>query len=274
MDRAPRVRIPPAQPNRSVFAVLLSPLLVPWPGYRTLLGVGLAGALLVTLARSRRWRVPPLVGVDGLLAAAVGGVIAGRIGYVVANWAYFRDHFPQALQVWRGGLSAHGALLGALGAAVLLARWRRIDPRLLLDLLAPAAALVAGCAWLGCLWAGCAPGIEVRPDQGLLWRLSAELPDLYGLRTPRVAVQLLGAGWSSLAFLATLGVGRRGRPFPLWLFLHGVGGFGLGFLRSDLSPGWMGVSSSQMVDLAMALVGLILVVLPGWRSKGESNDRV
>ncbi|HEY74815.1 MAG TPA: prolipoprotein diacylglyceryl transferase [Thermoflexia bacterium] len=247
--------------------------LPPWSAYRLLVSAGVLLGLLVSFLRGRRWGVPPLTVADGTLAAAVGGVVAGRVAYVAANWAYFQDHLVQAFQVWRGGLSAPAVLLGALGAVVLLSRWRGVDPRLLLDLLAPGAALVAGFAWLGCLWAGCAWGIEVRPDQGLLWHLSAELPDLYGLRAPRVAVQAMGAGWSGLAFLAALLAGRRGRSFPLWLLLHGAGGFGLGFLRGDLSPAWGGLSLPQMFDLATALAGLALLVLPGWRlERGKGDD--
>ena len=249
-----------------------SPAYLPWPGYRALVGAGLVAALLVALARSRRWQVPPLTVVDAVLAGTVGGMVGGRIGYVVANWAYFQGHLSQALQVWRGGLSPHAALLGAVGGVVLMAYRRKVDPRLLLDLLAPSAALVAGSAWLGCLWAGCAWGIEVRPDQGLLWRLGAELPDLYGLRAPRVAVQAMGAGWSGLAFLVTLMLGRRGRPFLLWLILHGVGGFGLGFLRGDLSPVWAGMSLSQIADLATAFVGLALLALPDRRLERSEGD--
>ena len=58
---------------------------------------------------------------------------------------------------------------------------------------------MAGCAWLGCLMNGFAYGIETYPGQGLRWRVSLELPDIYGIRAPRVAVQLLGAGWSAMA---------------------------------------------------------------------------
>lgn len=260
--------------KKTVGMQMLSSLsLSPRPEYRLLVGAGLLLGLFVSLLRGRRWGVPSLAVVDSVLAAAVGGMVVGRMVYVVANRAYFQDHPARAFQVWQGGLSGPAVLIGGLGAAILISRWRRIDSRLLLDLLAPGAALVAGFAWLGCLWAGCAWGIEVRPDDGLLWHLSAELPDLYGLRAPRVAVQAVGAGWSGLVFLITLLVGRRGRPFPLWLLLHGAGGFGLGSLRGDLSPVWGGFSLPQMFDLATAVVGFTLLVLPYWRrERGEGDD--
>lgn len=213
----------------------------------------------------RRWRLRPMAVVDGALAAAGGGLLAGRATYVAANWAYFHNHRAEALQVWQGGLSAPGALVGALIAVFILCRVRRIDPRPLLDALAPGAAVVASCAWVGCLEAGCAWGLEVWPGQGLLWSLSAELPDLHGLRAPRVAVQALGAGWYGLSLAGILLLGRQGRAFPLWLLLHAAGDFGLSFLRGDLARPALGLAVAQMVDLALALVGLVLLAIPEWR---------
>jgi len=239
------------------------------PGYHVLLIAGLLLAGLLAAWRGRTQGVPSLVVLDSTLAAAIGGMLVGRVAYVAANWAYFRDHLSYAPRVWQGGLSAHGVLLGAVGALILLSGLRRTDPRPLLDLLAPSAALLAGAAWLGCLQAGCAWGIETRPDQGLLWNLSMELPDLYGLRAPRVAVQVLGAGWSSVVLLSTLVLRRRGRPFPLWLLLHSVGDFGLGFLRGDRLPMVGALSLPQIADLMAALIGAALLTLPGWRPERE-----
>jgi len=242
---------------------------LPLPGYRTVMVAGLIlGTALAVLIGRRRGMVALAVA-DGVLAAALGGLLVGRAVYVAANWLYFRDHLEGAAALWRGGLSAPGALVGGVVGVLILCRLRRDDPRPLLDTLAPAAALLAVCAWLGCLKAGCSCGLEVRPDQGILWELSAELPDLYGLRAPRVAVQALGAAWSGVTLAAVLLVGRRGRPFPLWLSLHAAGDLGLGFLRGDLLPSAVvGLAGVQTADLLLALAGLALLLLPGWRQGG------
>lgn len=235
--------------------------------YRSILAAGLVlGAVLVIL-RGRRWGLQPTGVLDGVLAAAGGGLLLGRAAYAGANWVYFRNHLTEALQAWRGGLSAPGMLIGAVSGVVILCRLRRVDPRPMLDGLAPGAALVALSAWLGCLVSGCAWGREVWPDQGLLWSLRAELPDLYGLQDPRVAVQGLGIGWNTVLLGILLLLGRRGRPFPLWLLLHAAGDFGLGFLRGDVTPLVGNMSSGQIADLALAFAGLALLITPGWRQE-------
>jgi phosphatidylglycerol:prolipoprotein diacylglycerol transferase len=204
----------------------------------------------------RRRGLPPLLVVDTALAAAGGGLLVGRVIYVAAHWTYFSERAGEVIAFWRGGLSAPGMLLGGLLSVWSFCRLKRCDGKTVLDCLTPGAALAVALAWLGCLQAGCACGIETWPDQGLLWKLSAELPDLYGLRVPRVAVQVLGAAWGAVVMAITLGVGRRGRPFPLGLLLYAAGDFALAFLRADVSRWEMIIL--QGIDLA--LVGVALFV--------------
>jgi phosphatidylglycerol:prolipoprotein diacylglycerol transferase len=241
--------------------------------YRSILAGGLILAAAVAILRGRRHALRPARVFDGLLAAAGGGLLLGRAVYALANWAYFAGRPLEALQFWRGGLSASGALIGAGLAVWLWCRVRGEDPRPLLDALAPGAAVVAIAAWLGCLVRGSAWGVEVWPDQGALWLLRVEWPDLYGLVAPRVPVQACGMVWNAAILTALLVLGRRGRPFPLWLLLHAVGDLGLGFLRGDVTPVALGLAAGQMADLAFVLIGLLLLATPAWRRQGERTLR-
>lgn len=243
---------------------LLSP-----PGYRTILALGLLAAVALVVWRARRRGRAPLPVLDAALAAAAGGLLVGRAAYVTLNWAYFRHHVPETFQVWRGGLMAPGVVAGAIAGVALFNRRRGGSLPLLLDLLTPGGAVVALSAWLGCLIAGCAWGIEVWPDQPLLWPLRAELADLYGLRVPRFPVQVLGMVWNGL-LPAWLGrIERQERVFPLWLVAHAAGEVGLGFLRGDLPP-WIGpVSVYQAGYLLLALAGLAGIMLSPSRKERE-----
>jgi len=224
-------------------------------GYAALVGVGLLGGAGVAWLVARRRGLELLHVLDAALAAALGGLVSGRAVYVVAHWAYYSDHLNQALRPWDGGLAWHGALVGGLVAVVAYCAVRRTSLRLMLDVLTPGAALLDGCAY----------GLETCPGQGLLWMLSLELPDLYGIQAPRVAVQLLGASWSAVVLAAVIIAGRRARfeglAFPLWLTLYAVGSFWLGFVRADetlLVAGWR---AGQVADLALALIGAVVLLL-------------
>jgi phosphatidylglycerol:prolipoprotein diacylglycerol transferase len=234
-------------------------------GYAALVDVGLLGGALVACLAARRRGFNLAQVLDAALAAALGGLIGGRAAYVAAHWAYYQTHVRRALRPWDGGLAWHGALLGGLVAVMVYCAIRRTSLRRMLDVLTPGVAVLAGCAWLGCLLNGCAYGIETYPGQGLLWALSLELPDLYGIWAPRVAVQLLGVGWNGVVLAAVILAGRRprfeGLLFPSWLALYTAGSFGLGFLRADevgLVAGWR---ADQVADLALVAIGAVLFVV-------------
>jgi phosphatidylglycerol:prolipoprotein diacylglycerol transferase len=231
-------------------------------GYAALVDVGLLGGALVASLAARRRGLNPTQVLDAALVTALGGLIGGRAAYVAAHWAYYQTHVRRALRPWDGGLSWHGALVGGLVALIVYCAIRRITLRRVLDVLTPSAALLAGCAWLGCLLNGCAHGIETYPGKVLLWALSLELPDLYGIWAPRVAVQLLGAVWSGVALAAVILAGRRprfeGLVFPLWLALYTVGSFGLGFLRADETVLVAGQRADQVADLVLLAIGAVV----------------
>jgi phosphatidylglycerol:prolipoprotein diacylglycerol transferase len=254
-------------------------------GYAGLIDAGLlAGAAIAWLAARRRGLNPARV-LDAALAAALGGLVGGRAAYVAARWAYYQDHVRRALRLWDGGLSWHGALAGGVVAVLAYCAIRRVSLRSMLDVLAPGVAILAACAWLGCLMNGCVYGVETYPGQGVLWALGLELPDLYGIRAPRVAVQLLGAGWSAVTLAALVFAGRRprceGLVFPLWVALYSAGSFGLGFVRADEVAMVAGWRADQVADLALAVIGTMILAVgllvrrdppspsPSLRGRGE-----
>ena len=240
-------------------------------GYAALVDFGLvAGAAVACLAAHRRG-LSPTRALDAALVAGLGGLVGGRAAYVLANWAYYQTHVRRALRPWDGGLSWHGALAGglaavaAVGALLRGAPSRRVPLRATLDVLAPGAGVLAICAWLGCLMNGFAYGLETYPGEGLPWALSLELPDVYGIRAPRVAVQLLGAGWGAVALTAVVLAGRRrrfeGLAFPLWLAVYGAGSFALGFARVDEVAMVAGWRADQVADLGLAVIGAVTLAV-------------
>jgi phosphatidylglycerol:prolipoprotein diacylglycerol transferase len=256
-------------------------------GYAALVDLGLIVGTAVACLAARRRGMRATHALDTALAAALGGLAGGRAVYVAANWAYFQTHVRRALRPWDGGLAWHGALAGGLVAVVAFCAVRRLSLKSVLDALAPGVAVLGGCAWLGCLMNGFAYGIETYPGQGLLGAVSLELPDIYGIRAPRVAVQLLGAGWSAIVLVALLIAGRQPRSqglvFPLWLALYGGGSFGLGFVRADEMTTIAGWRADQVADLALVVIGTVAFMVgilvgrdspspsPSLRGRGEGH---
>ncbi len=64
---------------------------------------------------------------DFLIWATLGVVLGGRLGYVLFyKPGYYLDHPLAALQLWHGGMSFHGGLLGVVVAGVTFCARRRI----------------------------------------------------------------------------------------------------------------------------------------------------
>lgn len=245
--------------------------------YSVLLDLGLLCGLAWAWWRGRHRFGPGAGGwlLDAFLAAAVGGLLGGRAGHVAFHWDYYRGHLAEALEVWRGGLSFLGALGGgclALGAFWLRSQGRRPSRTsfwAVLDLAAPAVALGAAFGWAGCLASGAAYGTVGEGPLSLL------LPDLYGLRAVRWAVQPLGIAWSLAVFGALLLLERRlarpGSAFAAFLALY-LGGWALlEQVRGDETAYLGAWRAGQVLALLGAVAGaLLFAARQPWRRKGAS----
>ncbi len=251
--------------------------------YTALLDVGVLLGLVVAWWQARRLAAlsDPGAVVDAAFWGILGGVIGGRAGYVLAQREYFAYHPQEMWQVWRGGLSWHGAFLG--GAVALLAwhtlrAWltprppdggtRRLPPPLLAltDALAPGLALGAVFTWMGCFLAGVGHGVVSYGS------LTYDLPDLYGVYARRFATQPLGAIGSLIIFALLLFSARRSRQgFSTfaYLFLAFGGDLLLGFVRADETLYWGLWRAGQVVDAALATLGLVGLIL--WWQRGENR---
>lgn len=174
----------------------------------------------------------------GLLALA-GGLIGGRAGFVYLHWAYFQSHPIEILQVFRGGMSAAGALAGGFLALVLLAAISRQPFGILGYSQLPLAAAVTVSVWLACWLDGCAYGQETNAWWGVPAR------DETGAITQRVPTQLIGALLTLVWFAALRAAqGASGGSLPgRQRLVVGLGFLGLSlellllsFFRADPGP--------------------------------------
>ena len=224
--------------------------------YTVLLDLGLLAGLGLFWWLSRRQFDLDTV-LDATLCAVAGGVVGGRVAYVIANWVYFRERVAEAFFVWKGGLSFHGAFLAGLAAFAAYALYRRLPLLRLADLAAPALALGQVFGWLGCLMAGSAYGLI---GDGLVHLF---LPDIYGLEARRFPTQIAGAV-AALAILAILlGLRQRipvaGSIFALYLLLSSAAHFLLELTRGDETIYWGAWRAAQWVDLALILAAAALL---------------
>jgi phosphatidylglycerol:prolipoprotein diacylglycerol transferase len=206
------------------------------PTYTILLDLGLILGLLLTYFEGKRRLRDGTLALDVGLWAVIGGIVGGRIGYVLANWRVFEEDWARVLRIWEGGLSFHGAFLGGLLVMVLFAQLRERDEHpvsfwQLADVVTPGLALGVAFGWAACLMGGCAYGVL---GEGFG---HAILPDIYGVEASRFATQAAGLAFSLVLFLGFWLLRGRwpfsGAAFLMYTLLYFTGQFFLDFTRGD-----------------------------------------
>ena len=133
-------------PNIDPIALSIGPLAIHWYGIAYVAGIMLGWLYARRLARTDRlWAndVSPISAQhldDFILWAAGGIVLGGRIGYILFyDMAAVAANPIRAIEIWNGGMSFHGGLIGTTIAMILFARKNGIPVWSMFDIVAAVA---------------------------------------------------------------------------------------------------------------------------------------
>jgi phosphatidylglycerol---prolipoprotein diacylglyceryl transferase len=255
-----------------VAGVTLGPFAVRWYGLMYLL----AFVLVIILGR-RRARENLLTGwhprdIDDMLFYGVFGVIlGGRLGYVLFyKPLHYLVHPLEIFQIWSGGMSFHGGLIGVLIAMWFYARRRGRRWLDVTDFIAPLVPLGLAAGRIGNFINAELVG---RPTDGP-WAMIFPQVD----NVPRHPSQLYEAALEGLVLFALVWLyAKRSRPMGAvsGFFLVGygclrfIGEFArepddfLGFLAAGLTMG-------QWLSLPMIVIGLMMMIW-AYRRAGKAE---
>lgn len=218
-----------------------------------------AVATAIARRRGRALGIEPPQMLDIALYLILGGIVAGRIGYIFSDPANFLSRPAAILTIWRdSGLTFYGALVGAVIVAWLIARRRGLRLAALLDVFAPALAAGYAVAMIGALL----HGMYMGKPSGVPWGVTMFLER----RHPTQIYLLL----ASLGTYAVLRAQERTRPAPgalffVWLLLYAVARFAVEFFVE--APAVVGpFTLAQVVNAVAAVIALLGVLLTGRRA--------
>jgi len=262
-------------PNFSPIAIEIGPLAIRWYALAYMAGLLLGWFWVVQLLKRRHlWAADvPLTRqhIDDLIvAAAIGIILGGRLGYVVFyNPGYYLQNPGEILQVWEGGMSFHGGFLGFIAAFLIYARWKKLPLGAIADL---SAASVPFGLFFG--------RITNFVNAELFGRVT-DVPWAFvfpgGGPLPRHPSQLYEAGLEGLALFVILTVmifryGALKRPGLIcgtFMVGYGVARIFVEFFREpDIQIGFLagGTTMGMVLSFPMILVGAFLI----WRAKSPT----
>lgn len=115
------------------------PLVIRW------YGLLIASAVLIGLTLSRflatRRGVKPQLIESLMIWLVIAAIPSARLYYVLFEWQTYSQHPDQILQIWKGGIAIHGAVIGGTIAALIFARLKQVSFWQLTDLVAPSLVL-------------------------------------------------------------------------------------------------------------------------------------
>lgn len=257
-------------------AFWLGPLPVRWYALAYLAGFLLGWRYCLYLSGLSLHHRPDRQDIEDFLPWAIVGVIlGGRLGYVLFyNFEHYYYAPLEALQVWKGGMSFHGGMLGVSFSLVMYPWLKGFNPLRLSD-------LVAAAAPIGLFFGRLANFVN-----GELYGRVSDVP--WAMVFPRAGAQprhpsqlyeaaLEGALLFVILVLLVRIPAVRERPgIVTGVFLIGYGCF-RSFVEFFREPDYqLGlffniVSMGQILSLPMILAGLVLV-LGAWRGLGNRFD--
>lgn len=94
-------------------------------------GIIIAGAVLIgfiiTLQLAKKRQVNANHIYNLLFWIIIFGLIGGRIGHIIGEWAYYRTSPAAIIKIWDGGLAIHGVILASALTAYIYGRAKRIS---------------------------------------------------------------------------------------------------------------------------------------------------
>jgi len=222
------------------------------------------GSLLI-LRDSKKAGISETAMLDCLLAILIGGIIGGRLLFVLINMGDYISDPARILMLHEGGLAFHGSLAGGLAAGAICAKLRGIPLLKGVDVVAPYIALGQAIGRVGCFMNGCCFGKVI--DHGI----GVTFP---GEDVMRVPVQLYSSAALLVIFALLIAIRRgtrtRGAVFAWYLILYGIYRTMIEFLRGDNPAVFMGLDLAQLISVGMFAAGVVM-----WgilKARGERRD--
>lgn len=191
------------------------------------------------------------------IVTIIGLFIGARLFHIIFyNWTYFSSNPTKILQIWNGGVSSHGAIVGAFTAYYIATKVKKIDTWKILDQAIIAIALAVGFVRFGNLF-----------NSELIGRVT-ELPWCvkFDNKECRHPVQLYDAIKNFTIFFILLIINQpkrinlpKGTIFWLFIFMYSTSRFVTEFFKEYMIFS-QGLTMGQYLSIPFIIISTIALI--------------
>lgn len=247
-------------PHVERIALQIGPITIYWYGVMYLLGFALAWVLATLRVKKLKLNFNNETISDFIFYCAIGGVLGGRLGYVLFyEPSYFLHHPLSIFATWHGGMSFHGGIIGLIISLFFFARKVKLPFLTMLDFTAPLAPLGMALGRIGNFINAELLGRVTTVPWGMIFPDGGPLP-----RHPSQLYEALGEGifLFTIVWLYSAKPRPRGTVSALFFLVYGVVRFGCEFFRQpDQYLGFIAfdwLTMGQLLSLPIIIIGIIM----------------
>ena len=225
--------------------------------YGVLVALGFLAGIGVTARRAPREGLRPEQISDLGVWLILAGMLGGKLFHVMFFWPDFQAAWrAEGLRSLREGFVFYGGFIGAILAAIVYTRRKKLPLWKVADVCAPSVALGHALGRLGCFFNGCCYGQPCR----LPWAVNFPAPHImHGIPVhPTQLYEVAG----NFALFAGLSVYYRHKKFDgqiwwLYVLLYGALRFTIEFFRGDYDVHYFGtLTIAHLIAIVMMMVAL------------------
>lgn len=229
--------------------------------YGIIIAVGLVIAAIVCSVLAKKDDLDPDVITDIVLFGAPTGIICARLYYVIFNWAEYKGDLKSIFAIWNGGLAIYGGIIGAVLAAYIYLRIKKLNALKVLDICV--IGLLIGQA-IG-RWGNFVNAEAYGSLTNLPWGMVVTSPMSQIMVHPTFLYESL---WNIIGLIGILIYRKHkkfhGEIFLLYIAWYGIGRCWIEGLRAD-SLMFLGVRVSQMLALVSATAAIVILLIQRYK---------
>ena len=252
----------------------LGQLAIHWYGVFMVLGI-IAG-MIVTLRLARYYKFADNFIFDLFFWLIISALVGARIYDVLLNSSYYLSHPLQSLEIWKGGLAIHGAIIAGIIVLLIFAKQQKTSFFKIGSLIVPGLALGQAIGRWGNYFNQELFGLPTNSFIGIpiniVNRSIKYLPNIYF--QPTFLYESLGCLLIFL-FLFNLNLHYAKRKkfehrlyiwsVSFYMILYSILRFMLEYIRIDKTPYFLGLRLPQIVSLFIIITFLLIIAF-------KSND--